>query len=72
MGTADLRTELEAYILVLKGRLNDQVSPDAMVTALAAIVQAQALLLMSDTLHSTAQTLVHDGLRPLMSRLPDR
>lgn len=70
MATSDPRIELEAYIEVLKKQLKGQVSPDAKATALAAIVQAKALMLMSDNLQSAVRTLVYDGMRPLMTRLP--
>jgi hypothetical protein len=71
MSTDDDRSDLEARILILQEHLKDgQVSPDTAVAALAAILQAQALALLSDTLHATVNTLVHDGMRPLMMRLP--
>jgi hypothetical protein len=75
MGSLDDRIQMEAHLRELRGLLEGdqgQLSPDAKVTALAAIVQTEALMLMSEALSGAAQTLVHDGLRPLLSYLPGR
>jgi hypothetical protein len=69
----DRRDQLDIDLAELRAQLDTerrQLSPDARVTALAAVVQSEALLLMTDQLRSSVSTLVHDGLRPLMSRLP--
>ena len=69
------RQELEEHIRDLRQQVatpGASMSPDMRLAVHAALVQAEAALLLSDVLHSTTQTLVHDGLRPLMARLPDR
>lgn len=67
--------ELEVHIEELKRRMaaaGSSLSADARLTGLAALVHSEALLIAADALHSASQSLVHDGLRPLMRRLPDR
>ena len=73
MGIDQDRTKIEEDIAELESMLAHQrLSPDARVTGLAAVTQSRALLLMADVLQSAANSLVNDGLRPLMTRLPDR
>jgi hypothetical protein len=73
MGSDQDRTRLENSIAELENTLEHQrLTPDTRAAAFAAVTQSRALLYMADILHSAVQTLVHDGLRPLMGRLPDR
>ena len=72
MGLHEDRNRLEKDIAELESTLAHQrLSPDARVTGLAAVTQSRALLLMADVLQSAANSLVNDGLRPLLGRLPD-
>jgi hypothetical protein len=65
------REELESRIAELKQLLvGPGPSPDARVTGLAAVVQAEALLLLVGQLETSVNTLVHDGL--MMLPRPDR
>jgi len=73
MGLDQDRNRLESDIAELESMLAHQrLSPDARVTGYAAVTQSRALLLMADVMQSAVNSLVHDGLRPLMTRLPDR
>lgn len=73
MGLDQDRSRLESDIAELESTLAHQrLSPDARVTGLAAVTQSRALLLMADVVQSAANSLVNDGLLPLMDRLPDR
>ncbi len=47
-------------------------SPQERLTARVTLAQAEALLAAAETVHSAIQTLVHDGIRPLMGRRPPR
>lgn len=73
MGSHEDRNQLENDIAALENMLAHQrLSPDARVTGHAAVTQSRALLLMADVLQSAVRSLVNDGLRPLLARLPDR
>jgi hypothetical protein len=73
MGLHEDRSRLENDIAELENLLAHQrLSPDARVTGHAAVTQSRALLLMADVLQTAARSIVNDGLRPLMTRLPDR
>jgi hypothetical protein len=73
MGIHEDRNRLENDLAELESLLAHQrLSPDTRVTGHAAVTQSRALLLMADVLQSAVVSLVNDGLRPLVARLPDR
>ncbi len=75
MGMDQDREHVESHIQELRDRLAGaatSASPDTQLAAHAALVQSEAALLLADTVRTATQTIVHDGLRPLMMRLPER